>query len=144
MTGPPWMITLERMDTVTLILIVVVTAAFAAAVLAFVRTASVQRQMGSLAERLEQKEREISALSAGSVGQSQRIGRLEADFQRFRDRAEQMAASASHDGGDAVFAQAIRLARRGADAPQIMESCGLSQMEAELVVRLHRQSEAAE
>jgi len=101
-----------------------------------------QRQVAVLRERLAGVEAErgvllgnLRALAAGSAGQAEQIARLQRELARLRDELGQ--AGAADDEGRIVN-HAIRLARRGADAAELVEVCGLSETEAELIVRLHR------
>ncbi|MDN5850971.1 MAG: DUF2802 domain-containing protein [Nitrococcus sp.] len=79
------------------------------------RLAQIEQQLGRQHERLDQHE--------------QQLGRL-------RERLDQLASS---DGSGGAFNTAIRLARKGISAREIMETCGLSEMEADLVILLHRE-----
>ena len=74
-------------------------------------------------------------LSAGAVGQGEHLARLEQNLARLRRRLDQVAAAGGSDGNR--FNQAIRMARKGAVAKEIADTCEISQVEADLVVLLH-------
>ncbi|PWG63671.1 DUF2802 domain-containing protein [Sediminicurvatus halobius] len=139
MTGRSWTITLEPMPLLPLIAVII--AAFALAIAAVALVAN-RRLAGELA-RIEAQSRDTAeqfrGLTAGTVGQSRNLARLQQDLERLRERLDQVA---SQEGGGAAFEQAIRMARKGHPAGEIMETCGLSQMEADLVVLLHQESRA--
>ncbi len=118
------------------IAVALASAALAVAVLAAVRINQLQRRIKELEEEWGRMLTQFRSLAAGAVGQNQHVSRLEEQMARLRHQLESVA---SQEGGNAAFSQAIRLARRGAGADQIMETCGLSRMEADLVVLLHRE-----
>ncbi|QLG87402.1 DUF2802 domain-containing protein [Chitinibacter bivalviorum] len=41
------------------------------------------------------------------------------------------------ESGDSLYAQAIRMAQSGADAPKLVDECGLSRAEADLIVAIY-------
>lgn len=88
-----------------------------------------EKAQAQLAEQLE-------GLMADGIRQGRRLARLEQQLGRLRERLDQLASS---DGSGAAFNTAIRLARKGISAREIMETCGLSEMEADLVILLHRE-----
>lgn len=105
-----------------------------------------RRRFSRLSLRLHEFERAQAQLSerfhgltAGAVGQGQRLAQFEQHLGRLRERLDQLASSGGTDG--AAFNTAIRLARKGIAAREIMEACGLSEMEASLVVLLHHEHE---
>ncbi|KAB7627156.1 DUF2802 domain-containing protein [Alkalilimnicola sp. S0819] len=102
------------------------------------------RRIAALGARLQRAEQRVNqvgetfqGLSAGARGQGEHLARVESDMARLRERMEQLATEGG--GGGAAFNQAIRMARRGTSAAEIMETCGLSQVEADLVVLLHKE-----
>lgn len=99
--------------------------------------ARVQRRLHSLEQAQQRVNEYIRGVSAGAVGQGQHVARLEQDLTRLRERMERVA-STDAGGSGSAFNHAIRLAQRGATADELMDACGLSQMEADLVVLLHR------
>lgn len=94
------------------------------------------RWLATMESRWADLAEQLKALTAGALGQGERLNRLEEDLGRLRHRLDTVASQET--GGGPAFAQAIRLARRGVGVEEVMETCGLSRMEAELVVTLHR------
>lgn len=118
-------------------------AALGLAVLAALLAGLVLAQLRNLQRRLEeaelalaQNEEHYHGLSSSSLGQSRRLLQLEQEQARLRTRLDEVAASG--DINDSVFNQAIRMARKGCSAQEIMETCGLGEIEADLVVLMHK------
>ncbi len=72
--------------------------------------------------------------SAGAVGQSEHMAKVEKDIDQLRSRIETVAMNEQQSVG---HTQAIRMAKRGASAEEIAEACGLTKVEADLIIRLH-------
>ena len=113
------------------------------ALLALVLAGVALMRLGTLRRRLAELETQIAlssehyrGLSIGAVGQGEQLLRLEQDLARLKNRLEEVASSS--DGAGAVANQAIRMARKGCSAREIMETCGLSEIEADLVVLMHK------
>ena len=85
-------------------------------------------QLSALADQLGEIEAGLAALDS-------RIG----EFARHAETPIKSAPAAS-PGASPSYPIAIRLARNGASCDDLMESCGLSRQEAELVRRLHAPS----
>lgn len=124
-------------------LVVAVVAALVAAASAW-HALGVQSRIQRLERRTESVEnstRQIlehfRGLSAGAVGQGEHLARVEQNLSRVRRRLDQVASSGGTDGSR--FNQAIRMARKGSAASEIVETCEISQVEADLVVMLHGQ-----
>lgn len=128
------------MNALTIGIASVAFAALGVAVWALWRALVAERALRELHRQFEDVAGRFQGLSAGSVGQGQHLARLESDVARLRDRLDRLG---NQEGGDAAFGHAIRMARRGSDVDEIMEACGLSRMEADLVVRLHHQGQQA-
>lgn len=102
------------------------------------RVRALQSAQTDLEQRVSQFEQVYQGLSAGALGTGENLAKLKHDISRLSQRMEQVAEQSP--GGEA-FSQAIRFARKGMAAEEIAETCGLTQVEAELVVMLHRQRE---
>lgn len=139
MTGRSWTITLERMPLLPLIAIVLAALALALAAAALLGQRRLARELARVAAQSRDTAEHFRGLTAGTAGQSRHLARLQQDLERLRERLDQLA---SQEGGGAAFEQAIRMARKGHPASEIMETCGLSQMEADLVVLLHKEARA--
>lgn len=128
-----------------LLTVVAMVVAVAAAVIAGVaawhalglagRLSRAEKRMEGLEATTQQILEHFQGLSAGAVGQGEHLARLEQNLSRLRRRLDQVAAAGGSDGGR--FNQAIRMARKGAPAKEIAETCQISQVEADLVVLLH-------
>lgn len=124
---------------IDMILVVLVVVALGAAALVFLRLRALERRLADLERGWQDTVSQFRSLVAGSVGQGRHLAQVEEDLARLRHQLEQVS---SQEGGDAAYSQAIRLARRGAAAEQLVDTCGLSRMEADLVVLLHRRASA--
>jgi hypothetical protein len=130
------MITPEQSIFLTVAVLLVLIGAVAT--LALLRVRALSRRMDELEAHLQRSAEHMQGFSAGAVGQGELIARVEQDLSRLRTRFDQIAASNEGDG--AAFNQAIRMARKGCSAEEIIDTCGLSRVEADLVVVLHQQS----
>lgn len=108
------------------------------AVVALRRLARLPARIRGIEQTQAQLTEQFQGLVAGAIGQGRRLAQLEQHIGRLRERLDQLASS---DGAGGAFNTAIRLARRGISAREIMETCGLSEMEADLVILLHREPE---
>ncbi len=98
------------------------------------------RRLGQRLSALEAGRRQdaeaVRALSAGAVSHGEQVVRVRRELTRLK---EQLTTLAARGSGAEVFEQAIRMARRGASREDIIQTCGLSQVEADLVLLLHRE-----
>ncbi|MBK5937633.1 MAG: DUF2802 domain-containing protein [Halorhodospira halophila] len=99
------------------------------------RVQQAEQRMESVETTTRQILEHFRGLSAGAVGQGEHLARLEQNLARLRRRLDQVAAAGGTDGSR--FNQAIRMARKGAEAREIADTCEISQVEADLVVLLH-------
>lgn len=106
------------------------------AAVALGRLQDVRQRLAEVEASLALSDEHYQGLSAGALGQGQRLLQMEQDFARLRSRLDEVAASG--DSGGAAFDQAIRMARKGRSAQEIMETCGLGEIEADLVVLMHK------
>lgn len=90
-----------------------------------------------LGEEIRQQRNELSAILDGTLGVGKQVQVLSRDCKDLKERQQQLAQS---DLGALPFNQAMRLVAEGADADQLVESCGLSRSEAELIFLLHKKS----
>ena len=103
---------------------------------ALVRLQNVRHRLAEVEVALALGDEHYQGLSAGALGQSQRLLQLEQDFGRLRSRVEELASSGN--GAGTAFNQAIHMASQGRSAQEIMDACGLGQIEADLVVLMHK------
>ena len=75
-------------------------------------------------------------LSLGAVSLNERLARIEQEFSRLHEDVDRMSLT---EQDSRAFTQAIKLAGRGANVDELVETCDLSKGEAELIVLLHSQ-----
>ncbi len=82
----------------------------------------------------------ISAVNAGTIGMGDRFLKLQREMRmlssRLDDLQSQIRRSTPH-------AHAVALAQKGSSAQEIMELCGISLSEAELILMMNRHGKAA-
>lgn len=84
---------------------------------------------------------ELTALNAGTIGLGGRFLKVEKDVQNLANEVGEMRSRMQQNS---PYAQAIAMAQKGSSAQDIMELCGISQNEAQLIVIMHaRQRQAA-
>lgn len=107
----------------------------------FRRTEQQNSQLNAVHNELTTMLEGIHGMSAGALGQSEHLALVEKELQRLRSRIETVV---TNEQSPESHNQAIRLAKRGADSRVIQEECGLSRVEADLVVLLHSGQEGAQ
>ena len=125
----------------TLSLIVAVAAlavAVAAAVMALYQVRRAEARVAGLRDDRRRLLETVEGLSSGAVAQGERIARVEQELQRLKERLSMLG---SRESGNAAFDQAIRMARKGLPAEDIADACGLSKVEADLVVLIHQEGD---
>lgn len=88
-------------------------------------------------DRVKQMEQELGALCSASVGAGDHLMRLEQQVRRINERQNVLE---MRSVGDRPYAQASELVHKGADIEELMEACGLTRGEAELLVMMQRGS----
>ena len=106
-----------------------------ALVLAGVALWSMRRERARLAREAEVVRGDMRALVSAAVGVGERVMRLERQLTQLAERQDQLDLN---DPAHQSYQQAIRMARRGSDMNELIEVCGLTRGEAELVAMLHR------
>lgn len=121
--------------------LIVALAAFLIAFIALLGWLSSRRRLAQLHQRLSELEQQLhfvqqslSGLTAGAVGMDRRMGRLEAGEKRLTERQETYE---NQQSSERPYSHAIRLVRQGAGVARLVEELGLSESEADLIVRLH-------
>jgi hypothetical protein len=84
--------------------------------------------------KLLQLENDLSALCIASVGEGEHVGRLEKQMRSISDRQDALDLRVSTEQ---PYDRASQLAQDGASVDDIVNSCGLTRAEAELVIMLH-------
>ena len=126
------------------ILILLVMALAAGLALQYRALDSIRRNASDLADRLrlaqdrvKQIEQELGALCSASVGAGDHLMRLEQQVRRINERQNILE---MRSVGQRPYAQASELVHKGADIKELMEACGLTRGEAELLVMMQRGS----
>jgi len=87
--------------------------------------------------RLQQVEQELSALCSASVGAGDHVVKLEHQVHRIIERQDMLELRA---GSERPYSQASQLVNKGADIDELVDTCGLTRGEAELLVMMQRGS----
>ncbi len=96
-----------------------------------------QRNAELLEQRIDSLENELSALMDGSCGMGNQLHEIHRDLKGTIERQQQLE---QREMGELPYNEAIRMVARGAGAEELMQGCGLSQSEADLVLLLHKAS----
>ena len=90
---------------------------------------------GLLRQRVRQVEQEMGALCNASLGAGDHLVKLEHRVQRVMERQDDLEMRASNER---PYAQASQLVTKGADINELVDTCGLTRGEAELLVMMQR------
>ncbi|MGM0412949.1 MAG: DUF2802 domain-containing protein [Pseudomonadota bacterium] len=112
--------------------------ALLALLMAVVALVTMRRERARLAREAEVVRGDMRALVSAAVGVGERVMRLERQLTQLAERQDQLDLN---DPAHQSYQQAIRMARRGSDMNELIEVCGLTRGEAELVTMLHRLEE---
>ncbi len=83
---------------------------------------------------------DIRALTAGGVGMSDHMLRLEQHVRRLSERQDQLELQ---DPVNQSYEHAIKLISNGADSSELIARCGLVRDEAELLLRMYKYDKAS-
>jgi len=83
---------------------------------------------------------QLSALNAGSIGLGERFVKMQKDIQALTARIDDLQLQVQTQ---TPYAQAIQLIQRGHSSQDLVELCNISFNEAQLLVKLHQQDQAA-
>ena len=83
---------------------------------------------------------DIRAITAAAIGVGERVLELERRQRRLSEKQEQFD---SYDPANLTYDQAIHMVKNGATAEELMETCGISESEAELMALMHRLDQTA-
>lgn len=98
------------------------------------RTEAIEK---ALQEKIALLENELSAMMDGAFGVANQLQQVEMNLKDTNQRQEQIQ---QRDLGNLPYNEAVRLANKGASVDDLVEQCGLSRSEAELVELLHKKS----
>jgi hypothetical protein len=88
-----------------------------------------------LRERVHLLEQELGALCSASVGAGEHLVKMEQQVRRITERQDQLEMRA---GAERPYSRASELVNRGAGIDELVERCGLTRGEAELLVMMQR------
>jgi hypothetical protein len=97
--------------------------------------ANLASNQDDLRKRIQQLESELGALCSASVGAGEHVIRLEQQVQRMVERQNQLEMRATTDR---PYSRASQLINRGADTDELVDACGLTRGEAELLIMMQR------
>lgn len=109
-------------------------------VVSMVMRRRITRLEDKLKERCDDLGREVHALSGGGLGMGRRLMEAERRLQQMQVTLEEMR---QNDPLRVSYDEASRLVELGADVEDLMNSCGISRPEAELVSALRRRKVVA-
>ncbi|WP_166260926.1 DUF2802 domain-containing protein [Marinobacter salicampi] len=114
-----------------------------AMVLLFVQGGLAHRRLGQLRTQLKDRcddlGRELHATGSGSMGVGHRVVACERQLHELRRAMDEMR---QNDPLRVSYDEASRLVELGADIDDLMDTCGISRPEAELVIALKRRQAA--
>ena len=84
----------------------------------------------------------MNGLGSSAVGVGRHLQALAANQRRFSEQLLQL--ESAEVGNSAPYAQAIRMASRGSGVHELMENFGLTEVEAELLHKLHPEDDQDE
>ncbi len=91
-------------------------------------------------ELLQRTQNDLRALINASVGMGERMLEVEQRQRRLAERQEQLDI---YDAANQPYEQAIRMAQNGSKIEELVDICGLSKTEAELIQIMHRFDKAS-
>lgn len=89
---------------------------------------------------IQELQRDMRAITAAAIGVGERVLEIERRQRRLSERQEQLDI---YDSANQPYEQAISMIKHGADVAELVEVCGISESEAELVALMHRLDQTA-
>jgi len=99
-----------------------------------------QRKNHANSDLLKRTQNDLRALINASVGMGERMLEMERRQRRLAERQEQLDI---YDAANQPYEQAIRMAQNGSEIEELVDICGLSKTEAELIKIMHRFDKAS-
>lgn len=97
------------------------------------------RRLNSAHRQLEVMRNDIRALTTAAMGVGGRVLELERRQRRLAERQEQLDI---YESANQPYEHAIQMARHGSGVEELVEVCGVSKNEAELITMMHRLDKA--
>ncbi len=98
---------------------------------------------GELEQETPNLHQEIKSISLSLAALSERLVKLEIQIGQLRDQAGQQTLPLNRDAEQKSFKVATKLALQGASADEIVELCGLTRGEADLICMLHSSNQVS-
>lgn len=99
-----------------------------------------RRKFSKRLNQMQDLQNDLRAITAAAIGVGERVLELERRQRRLSERQEQLD---NYDPANLSYEQAIRMVKNGAAADELVDVCGLSESEAELVTLMHRLDQTA-
>jgi len=97
-----------------------------------------RRKLARHVRQIKYLQNDIRAITAAAIGVGERVLELERRQRNMSERQEQLDIYET-----APYEQAITMAKYGADVAELVETCGISESEAELICMMHRLDQTA-
>jgi TolA-binding protein len=123
------------MEVTQLLLFVALLVAVVGAGVAF----AAHRDLRTERARVTVLQNDVRALCTAAVNVGERINQLEQRLRQLSLRQDELGMQQNHTEGDMrSFVQATKMVRKGASVDELVEMCGLSRGEAELIAMMQR------
>lgn len=93
-----------------------------------------QRQLAGMNKQLQSLDSDLRAFFSASSGVDKRLARMEKKVKIQNERQDKLEL---HEPNLQAYGQAAKMVRKGADADELVDTCGLSRGEAELIMFLN-------
>lgn len=93
-----------------------------------------QRQLASMDSQIQSQANDLRAMFSASKGVDKRLARIEKKVKIQHERQDKLEL---HEPNLQSYGQAAKMVRKGADADELVDTCGLSRGEAELIMFLN-------
>lgn len=98
------------------------------------------KKMRKEADKMKKIQQDLRALVTASIGMGERMLEVERRNRRLADRQEHLDI---YDAANQPYEQAVRMAQSGADSDELVNTCGLSKTEADLIKMIHKLDKSA-
>lgn len=99
-----------------------------------------RKRLESHLKEIRDLQHDIRAITAAAIGVGERVLILERRQRSLTEKQEQFD---NYDPANRTYEQAIYMMKNGASSQELMEMCGISESEAELMALMHRLDQTA-
>lgn len=99
------------------------------------------QQINKLTQESLKLKKELRIVGASAIGVGQRLGKFEEYTQRLASRQQH---TELKQGNTASYAHAMKIVALGGNVDDMIDGCGLTRAEAELVFMLHKKPQAGQ